>query len=468
MRSIVHVLGPAFLAGAFFLGCSDSASDVRAGDPPGGDPVTPTPDAGTPDATDTTITVNVTRLGQPAKDVVVVFNDADGTILETVKTDANGQAVSSGAVPAQASLLLGGGGLTRIVTYTALVAGDVIHHSDDNLTSDAGVGTYELTFPEHTDATTFATAVGGCRTTWTKGEGMRTNLTLYPACVQASNTVIGTAFDNDGVAIGFSFLEGNAVPGEGNTTSIEMGAWQQPGTLNLTIAGLPDAQTAHIDPLAVFGEQAGRTSYRFRVEGSSPRDLTIPTVSGAGAHQLLLTLSPMSDSYPAHFETIVSRVAATTRETSIDVGAVAKPVSEIKLDTFDARRVKLTLSGSPSEAEAKGLTALVYFSDDRGLHAWEFVMPPGTSSVVAPTLPESGAEGWLPLPGTDDESTDAPTYAVDSVQSSIFADYRAFVRELGRMTTSTPAEGSRWHSAVLPTDGTLSFTSTYQATGTAD
>jgi len=114
--------------------------------------------------------------------------------------------------PGAGALLLGGGSSTRVVTYTALVAGDVINHSDDNDPSgEHGVGTYNITVPDLANATNFRSVVGSCRTSW---NGNRTaDLNLYTECVQASNTVIGTAFDDGGAVIGVSFLGGNATPG---------------------------------------------------------------------------------------------------------------------------------------------------------------------------------------------------------------------------------------------------------------
>ena len=430
---------------------------------------TSVPDAFVPadaaDAADTSVAqsviVHVLSGGAPEANVLVVFHDAKGDVLETKMTQADGKAASTpGMSPAMASALLGGGAMRRILTWSSVSPGDELFA--DNVGPPASSGSYAVTLQGSLvdSGQTSANADIGVCTASTADTSVL--VPLMPECLRPSTTILARAFGASAgppVVVGYAFAKGApAAALDGGTTSAAVGPWVFPTNVTVTPMNLP----AQASSFAGFVDISGTLPFDNTTGGA------ISAVNGkasfqvapgfADAYQGAIRVLP--DATPGARLTIAKRVAPAT---NIDIDfAAALPAlntGALVLSTIKRPEVFWSTAGNASLMATDGGTIALHWTDtgeeDNG---WTFIVAPGTKNVKAPAMPQA-ADAWLPRAAVDGgaaaSSFNAPE--VTFIEADVLPGYAEFRAQVGRIIPQATSTG-RDARAVLPKNGTLRAT----------
>lgn len=401
------------------------------------------------------VVVHVTRAGVPAANVMVVFHDAAGSVLETKTTGADGRATSTpGQAPSQATALLGGSGLRRLLTWTAVELGDELIAED--LGPAASAGAYAVTLQgDFSDggATRASASVGACSA---KAAGTSVSIPLDPDCARPSVSVLATAFDTSDAPIAYAFAKAQSGPVDAGTATASVGPWLTPAAVSLTTTNAP-AQTTFSAGLIEVSGGLGFTNASG--SGFSGGGETFGVAPGfADAYQAEVRMTP---NLVLGATLLVAKRVAPAASTALDLSTALPALNGASVDATDVRRpvtAWTTTGGASLAATDGGSIALRWFdaaTDDR---AWVFVVPPGATSVKAPVMPVA-ADAWLPISAGDGgaaSSFGAPE--VTFVESDLLPGYPELRRDVGRIVPLVPTTG-RAARAWLPANGTLRATS---------
>lgn len=437
MRRALSFLVPTLLLTFASFACEDESTGSPSVDLDGGEIDGSFPPGTRTDAGDTPATPNVTVVVRggagPVAGVRVVFHGADGAVVETMLTGADGKATSTGdTTPAMATALLVQGTTHHVVTWTDLEGGDELAVRD--IAGQDPVGSYTVTTPTLDGATEFFAAIGTCR------ESLPGATVIYPECsVGAPFNVLARANGATGV-LGFAFLK-NAPPPAQAGTAVTVGAWATPRTVTVSATG---AGTETIR--SRFFQVAGGLAYDEQDEFLNETTQSFEYAS--------------ADAFPDALQATIAlggfdSVRLQTRRAPANATAITFAfgdfLPEITAPTFDAAtpaRPKLSWTGDTA-ATTGGIAHFGYDGAEDGFFDWTFVVKAGTTSVQAPALPAEAA-AWVPPPTTTIDELYDPQ--IDFLESTVLTsrDLRrqaAGVRDLSNVALDlfdrvpAPADG---------------------------
>jgi hypothetical protein len=466
-RSYLWLLG---LAVPF--GCVNSSDNPKPNPPPGFDASTPNPppappppperDAGPDVAVDAPlepVTISVLRGATAQANVDVVFQDAQGAVIEALKTGTDGKA--SRVVPAGSMLTVAIGYTDQnlidhhdLLTYVGVEPGDNLIA---NVPADPAAVDPTLTIdvpanPPQGTTTIDVYAGGEC---YANAAGATVDVPIYPGCRQGPTLAI-LALASDGTAFtGYSFMKGVATP-----------------TMNGTYNGLGAWQTSFNSfQLAVSNLDANDDRLRMQVlqiaDGQARDEARSPAPTGGAASATFQIIPSFADGLQSeafvgyilagrdHLRTISKRVAATATSEAFDLSQLLPHIDTITVDESTVSRPLVTWTAAASLAQTDGgIARLQWMEDVDGAtvnHTWSFVLPPGTMSVRAPVLP-SGLTSWAPaVAGTSPD-------LVGFVESTLISDYKqlrtSFAAYFGAMRGSYNTRTG----PIMPVNGTTRLT----------
>lgn len=354
-------------------------------------PVPSTPsDPATP-AEPMPVTVSVvTWAGAPAADIEVVFHDANGAVTKTAKTDANGNAASTGpTTPAMVTAMLAGAKSKHLVTWTSVAAGDVLKVKNVKWGHD-DVGTYDVKFGAVQNANLYLGNVGQC-----VGSQNNANVSLAlgvsPYCVSGQPNAALVRTTVNGVMR--TAWAKNLAPALGPApVAVNVGPWQLASTVTVTPTNLPALE---LPPDLAFDEVAGTTRFENPAHVTLEAPVALKVAPGlADAYQMSSTIVPTGGG----IFTVAKRVAPGPAQT-IDYASLLPRIVDRSADHSRPARPSVTWSPASSLAATDGgIVTLRWFTADAAPRGWTFFVSPTATKVDAPVMPAS-AETWLPKPG---------------------------------------------------------------------
>lgn len=464
MRKALFLLAP-LVSIAALIACENDSGTGNGGtfDPDSGT-FTP-PDTGTADSAveqdgDTlmpdvptppkNVTVHVVDGAGPVANVTIVFHDANGSVTGTAKTDATGTVVSTGAVPAQITALLGKGRAHNLLTWTSVKAGDELFARDldsDGMTQP----TLDVKLPGSYNQSDFYYAnVGWCQGT---SSNPTTPLTIYldEGCVNAKSNVLSTAYQA-GLPVGFSFKKDFVYPADAGTATVTTDAWVAASTLQMTAKNVPANQSAE----GVLSQIVGSTSAPSRI---APVDETPTPFQFAQSYAEALQATSILRNGTS-VRALVQRFAVSTNPVSFDYTQALPVIKSANTDTTNVMRPKVQWTSEGPLTSTNGGYVTMTFYDHREIGlGWTFLVPAGATDVTAPELP-ADAKDWIPeAVDGDASSVGFSDPEIVFVESPVLGDDASFRREAGRLL-SNENPGDAWRAAkiVLPKDGTLRAT----------
>ncbi len=439
MRKFLVSLAPATLAVAVLVAC-EADSD------PGGGGISF--DAGVTDgandgllvdaATDAvpdapvvpTVNVTVSGLGGPKANVRIVFHAADGRVIETKVTDADGKATHVGSDATMVSALLAGGGQRQIVTWTGVEAGDDLQLRDtlpDEAEDIRGQYNVILT-SDFVDA--------GVAAYWVDGPcggapklGTATGIPVFRRCSHAKNAVLVTASGNDNIPRGHAFQKGIDNISDGSTGVVMIDGWKAPASFGLTVANAPPDPDLDSDLLEIADGHGFHNNTGTSNDGST---IDYKTASGfADAYQATVRKGTGS-----RRKGLTTRVAAPATSIAFDHAMFLPTIDSSSIDTTNPRRpVVQWTSDEPTSGADGGIVQFRFNGPDDVSYAWTLVVPPGATKVTTPAMPPE-AEAFLPYAadaGTEStfsqpevlfvEASTIPSYALFRGQQGTLLDY---------------------------------------------
>lgn len=379
--------------------------DASTPNPPPTPPPPPDQDAAPdaePDAPLQPVTISVLRGITPQANVDVVFQDAQGAVIEALKTGTDGKA--SRVVPPGSMLTVAIASTDQnlidhqdLLTYVAVEPGDsLVANIPVAPTAVDPMLTVDVPVPLPQGTTNIDVYAGGeC---YAQAENTA-QIAIYPGCRQGPTLAI-LALASDGSAFtGYSFMKGVATPTMDATYS-GLGAWQTNfGTFQLAISNLD----ANDDRLRMQVLQIA--------DGQARDEARSPAPNGGAATQAFQTIPNFAEGLQSeafvgyiqagrdHLRTISKRVAPTATSEALDLSQLLPHIDTITLDESTLSRPLVTWTSTGSLAQTDGgIARLQWMEDvDGGTvnHTWSFVVPPGTMSVRGPVLP-SGLTSWAP------------------------------------------------------------------------
>ncbi|MDF2691859.1 MAG: hypothetical protein K0S65_242 [Labilithrix sp.] len=439
MRRAAAVLGPfTLLAGAVFA-CEDDPTNI-GGPSFGLDGSTPEFDAGqqpfdsgSPDTTPPgppKVTVSISTPTGPRANVLVVFHDAAGAVLETKTTGADGKASSTGALPSMASALLSSEFERGIVTWTGLENGDelVLRDSDP---SENRIGRVNVTLGSAFDgASQYDLSASGCG--GNIDQGTTGEINLYSTCARSPSAVLATALTPNRQVLAHAFKKNNALVTDGGGVDVTTGAWKAPGNLTINISNIPDQTYAGAELLEIADGHGYRNNGDIGLENGTVSYITADGF--ADAVQANVSLSPPS----LGSKLVIAKRTAPAATIAIDAAQALPAITSSTLSGANSQRP--VISWSPATAGTDGgLVRVRFLSAEDRFSTWTFVVPPGATTVTAPALPAEAAN-FVPMlndAGADEvfeepeilflEADVLPSYALfRSQQGALIDPYTSF------------------------------------------
>lgn len=404
----------------------------------------PALDSAAPPPPVTSVTVTVLGNDGPRSGVLVVFHDANGAVLETKTTAADGKATSTGATPAMASALLSHSGQRDIVTWTELEAGDELAVNDFDFFTDRGG--YEVSLPALFDGAAYYDArVGDCASgtpRWTGTEAK--SVPLRTGCVRAQNGVLVDAFDENDNVIAHAFAKNVALPGA-TPLAVPVGNFVAPTDIVVAETNIP----AEASNYAEVTQIVGGVGYETFGGASDGFPKTFQTATGfADAVQAVVYTSEAGGAARVLGRRVAPPVAPGTF--SFDFATALPLITGGMTDVTDPRRPLMTWTSTSSLSAADGgfVQFMQYLGGDTQL-TWTFVIPSGVTSMKAPSLP-ADADAWLPGAETEGPGSLNIVYT----ESDQIPNYATFRRQQGTLFRSS----AYVYIPTLQVDGTINIT----------
>ncbi len=452
MRRSIVFFAP-LAAAAFVFACEDDpSSNPSTSFPEAGafDSSRPESDAGLPDADqpDTAtgpkpVTVVVATRKGPKADVVVVFHDAAGAVIESKKTGPDGKAASGvSPLPAMATAILGD---RELLTWTGVQEGDVLPATVED---PSAIATYDVSLPGLSDAgaTEYAAYVGRC-----SGFGHGSApipVTVDEFCLGAG-AVLVHAVDPNGGPVAFASKKNVAGVTDGGTTAITAGAWAAPTNVVATVAN-PPVGFGRIKLTQIASSTLFPQMHFFEGSGS-----TFQVAPGfADAIEVNVTIG--GDDYGT--QRVVGKRVAPAGAVALDFAQALPELTEGAIANAAAapKRPTITWKGTTTAAKG-GVVRFVYFPSQSEMPTrWTMVVPPGTNSVQAPALPAGTLAATLPA---DDAGASAWQDDPEIVfaDSDLLADYAAFRKVQGAFI-GADSQALEFDDVVLPQNGSVKIT----------
>jgi hypothetical protein len=395
------------------------------------------------------VTVVVTNRGKFVSDRLVVFHGADGAVLSSAKTDVDGRATSTGAVPAMASVLLGTEKSYKreIITWTAVEAGDVLFASD---VSDDETGSFGVVFPGAAEgASSYSASAGGC--TGFTGDPSQV-LTLYvdPGCLGPTQSAVLGRATGDGAVVAYAFKRNAGFPpADGGSAAVTLGPWVTPENVTMTFANAPQGDVSIDQRLFEIANGAWFHNEERTFAGEGVEFKVAPGFADARQGLVRVGLGAAGAS------TVIARRAAPTATMALDFAGALAPFADATLETTNLVRPEVSWTFASALGNADGGAVQIHWwrpSDDTAF-VWSFVVPPNATRVKAPAMPAEAA-GWLP-----DDEAGAPFFEEPELafaHSDLLAGYNQFRAAQGLLLTGKHV--TRDDAIVLPANGNLKAT----------
>ncbi len=228
----VGVLGVALCG---LVACGDNAAPIEdLPPPPGSNDPQPGP-----------VTVTFNDGGSPLEGMMVIFHNPDGTVIDDVTTDANGQATATIPPNAMISLLMvpqpvlpiGGGQYSNLYTLMGIQPNDT-YTFDVNPQGGAQHPSYQnidVNLPGSFEGATYYYVYNGCTNTGSSDSAAEFIMYMSHDCLNGSGkfAVLAIAQDGNGQMIAYSFLD-NQTPveqpiitfGGGGNPVVNLPAWE--------------------------------------------------------------------------------------------------------------------------------------------------------------------------------------------------------------------------------------------------
>ncbi|AKU96303.1 hypothetical protein AKJ09_02967 [Labilithrix luteola] len=404
------------------------------------------------------VTVNVVRSMKPAAGVTVVFHDASGAVLGSTKTDAAGKAVSTGAIPAQVSVLLGAASWLRSVhTWTSVEAGDELFVTDFSPMGGEELGHITVTLPgEVMGSSWYYANVGSCGVARQgKNVGTPASITMRAECVRPQNAILGrSAGDRTN---GFAFLKGVPAPAPAAGVDVTLGSWWFTAAMaSVNILNPPSSLTnTKLDLDDILGDVAYPSDSMYLKTATA----SLAFAAGfADAHQF----TALDGAYPTP-RSLVTRIPSTKSSVTLDFGTAPPAIKDMTLAATNRERPELswTLPAGMSTVDG-ALGAVDYQADNQTKYRWSFVLPPNATSARFPELPAEVADwvAFTPKPAEIGFSG-FTSLNLTLVSSDLLDGYGAFRTEVGRLVPLEFDEQYRVSHIMLPKDGALATTISY-------
>lgn len=463
LRKALLVLGPFAVALGSFVACDDESTGANLGvgdfDASALDVVTP-PVPGVDGAADDDagappngVTVAVT--GDLVANVPVVFGDADGNVLETVLTGADGRATSVNPAIATVTAAQVRGSAHHATTWTGVKLGELL--ALRSLAQPGTVGQYTVTLPFADGfARTFTGYAGPCTGNGTAS--IPSPLDLRTDCVGTTPTGVLVQSATNGGATRFAFSKaGPTSPTDGGTAAVAVPAdYLAPSTTQLVIANYSAAgNTMPASVASIFGDLLYTPAVS--VVGNATASVAFPYPTNFGQSlQARLAVIPLRTN---GFQEIAKRYAPGGQVT-LDQAQLLPAITGATGASFvDPLRPSFSWTADTAQSDGGIITQVLSVSNaPRGSSfSWSFVVPPGATSVKAPAL---GADAFFPAGATVD-ATSGPIVqffegdAFDAAgfrqqQGRFFAPFTA-TRTLTRSIPALTADGQQFRATTFVT-----------------
>ncbi len=434
------------------FGCEEDPSASPGGFqlPEGGsgfeipDSSTPTPDSSTPDApAPSGVTVTVKKDGAPQKDVRVIFHDATGAVTGDFKTDAAG-VLTQAVAPSMVTVLAPDAEIeTELapLTYLGVAEGDALTVELDGVNDVSKIGAYSVTLGGgFANAERYSVQAGSnCPSAFGPSDGTFT-VDLYPACVGAQGAVLASASSGDGTPLAFSFAKNLAKPAGGATIAVPaLGPFVAAGSLTVTATNMPPNAHGWAAAAALVDGRSFDLGFAGGNFPAEPARFHLPIGFG-DAHQ-----AAMGSYADGSTRTIVKREPATVSNISFDSATLLPSLGASDIVADDLKRPKVTWSpAAPLTGTDGGVLMLIWYQSSTPLR-WRFVIPPGTTEVIAPALPAD-----LSIPPSTQADVSLSDLAF--VEATHLEGYKAF-KSLPMPSGDAPR--IFWTDTPLPANGTV-------------
>jgi hypothetical protein len=383
------------------LGCGGKDGGlVDAGGPPDSDVGDAAPKGPVHVTTFSRCCVGVGAPGARVAGIEIIVTNPDGSI-ETAQTDANGEVTVELASGASVTAYYGDGGFERdMATFLGVEPGDELVYGKTFGVDEANIGA--MTFDWPADANLFRVDVyHACGSNWGDGGAGTLDTLFYPSCAGALGDVVFVGRDINwailrwGVVTGQSFVDGGTV---------SLPAWDEPGTLAMSVSGLPPEIT-NADLYATMMMNGHGTYNYAQVFGSPIGGEVSATVPWAAMGQALKVYARF-DQLPfaqAHGAVLGEQHVFSTRAADVTEVIFADPItmpwmSDV-LVSPETGELTWTLEGQ-GDWDATRLE--LFYSRNLGTewmyYRWTVILPPGLDHATLPALPPA-LDAVVPVPG---------------------------------------------------------------------
>jgi hypothetical protein len=352
----------------------------------------------------TGFTITTLSGGVALADQRVILHDADGTLLEDGTTDEDGRIAKLDA-PGIVTVLPGVGfpfppggpfpiGISNMpITFYGVEAGDrLVVELRTELTSNT-VGTYDITFDEgegFAGAAWHELYVTAACAGYADDPSMATSMTVYEQCVTAQNPVLSLATDNDGLPLACAFKKNNATPSGGSPVPVALAPFVAAEEVLLSADNVPGDVTELFADLSMLA--SGATYYP---GNNDERDFATEGVGYRYCPGFADALEAAAAAYVDGTNQMWSEFVVRQAESaaiSFDFATALPRVTTASLDDATPLRPVISIETASSLSTADvGLWTWgwdVFTGETNEFVPWLLVVPPATTSVTLPELPE--------------------------------------------------------------------------------
>lgn len=344
------------------------------------------------------VVVSVYDDGRPLADRWVVFQDADGRVVSSVRSGADGKA--SAELPAGSMVtVVYGTSVQHLITILAVEPGDdvVVGENEDEGGSGSTVAPAKIMLPgSYPAAARYGVSLGvGSTEVVEVGKALAMPV-LRRFVVDQKFRVLGLAFDARGEALAFSFDWGMLGAKDGGEAEVRLPSWSTDWReQRIVLANPPHGLTQAVGDFAIIvGEHARfeRGRSEASVQGDTSLRFSVPRPLGAdAAYQVALTFGSSGDR-----AVLARRAKSMPPEVRLDLRAALLPrIAAARAEPGAAGRpvVKWTVGGDATSADA--MIVQLAWPETRE-HVWTIVGPPTRETrLELPELPDTLRE-WRP------------------------------------------------------------------------
>jgi hypothetical protein len=470
MRRLVFFAGP-LLTAAFVFACEDDSSGPPSNDfPEAGafDSSRPTsdsslPDAGQPEADAVApqpVTVVATGVtGAAVTNLTVVFHDANGAVLETKKTGADGKATSAvNPAIAMATVVFDTGASRReILTWTGVQGGDVLPVVAPVANT---IAEFQITIPggAFTDAggptSNYYVKVGGCETYRGFLDGQPVSVYVEPSCYRGMGAVLVAGANANDTIVAHALKKPVAAVADGGVVPVTTDAWKfPPADVTVSVTNTTDASGR-----IWFQQIANQTAFVESRNMGQAFDAQFKAAAGfADGYNAAV-------SYTSGFQAsrVIGKRVAPTGTITLDASPAQLPpaLTAATLNAAAPRRPVMSWTGNMGPMKG-GLVRIGWFDGStESTTRWSIVVPANnapTGTVTAPALP-ADLDALLPLADGGGSSWETVP-DVSFMDSDVVPDYATWRKVQGVVFPASIAQNGNVDQAVLPQNGAFRVTS---------